>query len=454
MPPPLDLSGKRFGRLKAVQLLKQRDRQGRRVWRCECSCGATADVPVLSLRTGHTRSCGCLDRERKRRGRPFTKKAARQAHDDAEEIVDGADVWLAPRAACKLLRRSYSTLVKWAPACLAIGGEEIRTTERKSAYDRTITYYLKADLDRVRAALAARRPVQEYPGLVYVFDAARELAVSVRTLRRMQKAYGEGARTVVRPGKSADGRSLPRRYVPREFVDACKPERRSVHVPGGKMTVKQAAARLGVEVMEVHNLIAAGLLAAEKGKDVKAITVAEARAGGMKLRYPRRCVLVPLAAVERLKDAMAAQSATVSDGRRPGRPAGLLRRAAEALRNAHDSMKEANDRAPPPASAAPVQASEGEQARGSKYPGHRRMTQTRGPQPDEARETVLEFCYDEYIVKGRPQGEVLQEARRFGSRYMPKTTMHVRAFARQWASRWEPSLPLDRSELLGCGGTS
>src|SRR5262249_17305231 len=81
----------------------------------------------------------------------------------------------------------------------------------------------------------------------------------------------------------------------------------------------------------------------------------------------------------------------------------------------------------------------------SQDPGPVRQPQHTRPAPDPSRAAVLEFCYDGYIVLGLPQGEVLQQARLpFGEAYAPKTTMHVRVFSRQWASRWTPPLPLTR----------
>ena len=44
-----------------------RRRQSRRVfWDCQCTCGATTIVDAASLRTGVTRSCGCLSLEQRR----------------------------------------------------------------------------------------------------------------------------------------------------------------------------------------------------------------------------------------------------------------------------------------------------------------------------------------------------------------------------------------------------
>ena len=60
MPAAIDLTGKRFGRLVALEKLKK----GRRTfWRCQCDCGNEHEVVMDLLRTGKTKSCGCLRRE-------------------------------------------------------------------------------------------------------------------------------------------------------------------------------------------------------------------------------------------------------------------------------------------------------------------------------------------------------------------------------------------------------
>jgi hypothetical protein len=61
MPAIVDLSGIRFGRLIAVRLAA---RAGKHTfWNCSCDCGATSIARSNNLRRGHTKSCGCLDRE-------------------------------------------------------------------------------------------------------------------------------------------------------------------------------------------------------------------------------------------------------------------------------------------------------------------------------------------------------------------------------------------------------
>jgi hypothetical protein len=58
----IDLTGKRFGRLKVVEMSFKR--AGQLYWRCRCRCGSEMLVAGKSLKSGATRSCGCYQRER------------------------------------------------------------------------------------------------------------------------------------------------------------------------------------------------------------------------------------------------------------------------------------------------------------------------------------------------------------------------------------------------------
>ena len=55
----LDITGERYGRLTAKKLIGGR----RSVWVCECDCGNEAEVQLSALRTGNTKSCGCIHKE-------------------------------------------------------------------------------------------------------------------------------------------------------------------------------------------------------------------------------------------------------------------------------------------------------------------------------------------------------------------------------------------------------
>jgi hypothetical protein len=58
MPTFIDLSGQQFGRLTVVGEA-YRDRDGVH-WKCRCVCGNLQDVRGYQLRSGRTKSCGCL----------------------------------------------------------------------------------------------------------------------------------------------------------------------------------------------------------------------------------------------------------------------------------------------------------------------------------------------------------------------------------------------------------
>src|SRR3990167_5708963 len=60
----LDLEGKVFGRLAVI---RQAGHQGKHLrWRCLCACGNTVITTTNNLRSGGTKSCGCLNREQTR----------------------------------------------------------------------------------------------------------------------------------------------------------------------------------------------------------------------------------------------------------------------------------------------------------------------------------------------------------------------------------------------------
>jgi len=55
-----DLKEKRFGRLTALYNLDKRTNAGHVIWKCLCICGRLIDVRGINLKSGNTKSCGCL----------------------------------------------------------------------------------------------------------------------------------------------------------------------------------------------------------------------------------------------------------------------------------------------------------------------------------------------------------------------------------------------------------
>lgn len=63
-----DLTGMVFGRLTVIeQHGMTKDRHI--LWKCECECGKYKNVSSRELRMGHTKSCGCLQKEKLRERR-------------------------------------------------------------------------------------------------------------------------------------------------------------------------------------------------------------------------------------------------------------------------------------------------------------------------------------------------------------------------------------------------
>ena len=58
----IDLTGQRFGRLTVVERAKNTKSKKVR-WICQCKCGNVVVVLGDSLRTGKSKSCGCLQKE-------------------------------------------------------------------------------------------------------------------------------------------------------------------------------------------------------------------------------------------------------------------------------------------------------------------------------------------------------------------------------------------------------
>lgn len=63
----IDLSRQRFGRL--VVLERAENIGTKTAWKCKCDCGNECIVFGTHLKSGHTQSCGCLQKERTSRAR-------------------------------------------------------------------------------------------------------------------------------------------------------------------------------------------------------------------------------------------------------------------------------------------------------------------------------------------------------------------------------------------------
>lgn len=89
---PLDLTGRRFGKLVAVKRTDIREHNRAAKWLCHCDCGGYIYVDASNLLAGHYRSCGCL------RGKPSKPPDTYPAREDC---------WAYDKASCKCLNEMF-----------------------------------------------------------------------------------------------------------------------------------------------------------------------------------------------------------------------------------------------------------------------------------------------------------------------------------------------------------
>lgn len=131
----LDLSGRRFGRLVALEPTEKREWNSV-VWRCQCDCGRMVEVAGSSLTSGNTKSCGCLIQE--------NKGPAEQMH-----YIDGTCVELLQR---KNLRKDNTS------GCTGV--VPYRGRWRAQITFKKKTYYLGV-YDKLEDAIRIRKKAEE-----------------------------------------------------------------------------------------------------------------------------------------------------------------------------------------------------------------------------------------------------------------------------------------------------
>jgi hypothetical protein len=60
----VDLTGQQFGQLTVMSLDRYNKESNQYYWKCQCTCGNECIVYSGHLKNGHTRSCGCYNKER------------------------------------------------------------------------------------------------------------------------------------------------------------------------------------------------------------------------------------------------------------------------------------------------------------------------------------------------------------------------------------------------------
>ena len=58
-----DITGQKFGRWTVMNITDKRTKNRTIIWHCKCECGNEKDVDGYTLKSGQSKSCGCLNRE-------------------------------------------------------------------------------------------------------------------------------------------------------------------------------------------------------------------------------------------------------------------------------------------------------------------------------------------------------------------------------------------------------
>lgn len=84
-----ELTGRRFGRLVVISYAGKKG--GKNQWVCQCDCGKTSVVAACNLKSGKTKSCGCIHSD--------VASKAKRKHGESHTRLYG--VWLAMRERCR-----------------------------------------------------------------------------------------------------------------------------------------------------------------------------------------------------------------------------------------------------------------------------------------------------------------------------------------------------------------
>lgn len=240
----------------------------------------------------------------------FTKCNLQRAYKAKDIITYKKQPYFSRRKAADYVGVSMSTLYNWANivgkrkrrGCPWLDGDAIDVRVLPGAIGQEFTYFSQADLDRVIAARRARgRP--DYPGLTSVDAAKQALSLSHGAILRRLREQVPPERVVRKRGCLPDGRACHRAYIRTAAVTKMI-KAAATGPPAARMTVKKAAAELGVSVDSVR------LYGNEGRLDIRSERVAVSNRQGKDGRapccYQRRGCTVSRESVERLRQEMRA----------------------------------------------------------------------------------------------------------------------------------------------------
>lgn len=104
----IDLTGQRFGRITVLGFDYTDKEHNRRFWRCRCDCGTVFSTDYNCLRSGKTRSCGCIRSENARLKAPYANQVS-----SIPVRVEGFGDFPSASAAARVMGVSPSTLLRY-----------------------------------------------------------------------------------------------------------------------------------------------------------------------------------------------------------------------------------------------------------------------------------------------------------------------------------------------------
>lgn len=134
-----DISGNRYGRLIAMNY-ESTGKDRRAIWECICDCGNTSSVSVKNLKSGNSKSCGCLQIDAARVANTRHGLARRSGHDIRY------DMYVAAKCRSKKNGIFFDLLLDEVPAVpekcpvlgISIEKSRIKNSENSPTIDRII----------------------------------------------------------------------------------------------------------------------------------------------------------------------------------------------------------------------------------------------------------------------------------------------------------------------------
>lgn len=81
-----DLTGKKFGRLTAIEPTERKASNDSIIWKCVCDCGKISFVNSGSLTSGRIKSCGCLRKPHE------IEQGKKMAEETKKQCIDGTSI--------------------------------------------------------------------------------------------------------------------------------------------------------------------------------------------------------------------------------------------------------------------------------------------------------------------------------------------------------------------------